>query len=214
MRAPDLSADLVVGHAARDQVTEHLARIRALIDWDRHLLCIVAIQRCKDSARMHHCQLYKAERMEQAESASMSLVGERIRALRQQKGWSKGHLAKLANIAPQTVMRIEDGETPQPTQHTVERIARALGVTHTHLWGPVPQAQEPPPNYNLDQIGVDIPLLTNVLEGLESFLAAHDLRIPARKKAEIAGFLYQHFAAHGAMQEDAFVNFMKLVLQP
>lgn len=163
---------------------------------------------------MHYCQLCTSALTMRAKSTTMSLVGERIRTLREGKGWSQGELARLANVASQTVMRIENGDTPQPTQHTVERLARALGVDYVALWGgTAPAAAPSAAPIPAGPVGLDVSLLTNVLEALETFLATHDIRPTLRKKAEIAAFLYQHFALYGAMRDDAFTNFMRLVLQ-
>ncbi len=156
--------------------------------------------------------------MAQAESERMSIVGERIKTLREKRGWSRGELARRANnMAPQTVMRIEEGDTPQPTQKTVERIARALGVPYAQLWGTQPLgAQDPGVEYNVERVaapGLDVELLTNVLEATSDFFDAHHLQPTSRRRAEIAAYLYGHFLLHGPMDDRAFVNFMSLVLQ-
>jgi transcriptional regulator with XRE-family HTH domain len=151
--------------------------------------------------------------MTQAESSDMSIVGDRIKTLRESHGWSQGQLAKRAGMAPQTVMRIESGETPQPTQRTVERLARALGVPYVQLWGNLPlTAQQAPPTEYVHH-ALDVPLLTNVIEATRAFFDAHDLKPSPRRHAEICAYLYEHFLTHGPMEDRAFANFMQLVLQ-
>lgn len=57
-----------------------------------------------------------------------SVVSENIRKLRQQKGISQDRLSKVADLALNTIVKIEIGENPNPTVETIEKIAKALGV--------------------------------------------------------------------------------------
>lgn len=61
-------------------------------------------------------------------------VSENIRKLRQKKGISQDRLSKDANIALNTVVKIETGESPNPTVETLEKIAKALGVATGELF--------------------------------------------------------------------------------
>lgn len=56
-------------------------------------------------------------------------VSENIRKLRQKKGISQDRLSKEADIALNTVVKIETGESPNPTVETLEKIVKALGVS-------------------------------------------------------------------------------------
>jgi transcriptional regulator with XRE-family HTH domain len=56
-------------------------------------------------------------------------IGENIRKYRLQKGMSQDRLSKLADVAFHTIVKIESGETPNPTIETVRKIAAALGVS-------------------------------------------------------------------------------------
>lgn len=55
-------------------------------------------------------------------------VSENIRRIRQEKGISQDRLSKDANLALNTVVKIENDESPNPTVDTLEKIAKALGV--------------------------------------------------------------------------------------
>ena len=55
-------------------------------------------------------------------------IGENIRKLRQQKKMSQDRLSKKADLALNTIVKIETGESPNPTLETLQKIARALGV--------------------------------------------------------------------------------------
>lgn len=57
-----------------------------------------------------------------------SKIGENIRKLRQKKGMSQDRLSKEADLALNTIVKIETGENPNPTAETLAKIARALGV--------------------------------------------------------------------------------------
>jgi transcriptional regulator with XRE-family HTH domain len=82
------------------------------------------------------------------------LVGDRLRALREQKNLSQGHIEKRSGLLRCYVSRVENGHTV-PSIETLEKWARALEVplyqifyegenpiappkpikTNSHLWG-------------------------------------------------------------------------------
>jgi len=63
-----------------------------------------------------------------------NIVSENIRKLRQKKGISQDRLSKEADIALNTVVKIETGENPNPTVETLEKIAKALDVSMADLF--------------------------------------------------------------------------------
>jgi transcriptional regulator with XRE-family HTH domain len=70
-------------------------------------------------------------------SKSKSSIGGNIRKYRLQKDMSQDRLSKLADVAFHTIVKIESGETPNPTIETVRKIAAALGVSIDDLIHPV-----------------------------------------------------------------------------
>jgi len=56
-------------------------------------------------------------------------ISENIRKLRQQKKMSQDRLSKEADLALNTIVKIETGENPNPTLETLQKIAKALGVS-------------------------------------------------------------------------------------
>lgn len=62
-------------------------------------------------------------------SKNKATIGENIRKYRLQKDMSQDRLSKLADVAFHTIVKIESGETPNPTIETVRKIADALGVS-------------------------------------------------------------------------------------
>lgn len=64
----------------------------------------------------------------------MSIVSENIRKLRKKKGISQDRLSKEADLALNTIVKIETGESPNPTVETLEKIAKALGVSAGDLF--------------------------------------------------------------------------------
>ena len=62
-------------------------------------------------------------------SKEKQIIGETIKKYRQEKGISQDKLSKLANVAFHTVVKIESGDTPNPTIDTIKKIAAALGVS-------------------------------------------------------------------------------------
>jgi transcriptional regulator with XRE-family HTH domain len=61
-------------------------------------------------------------------------VSENIRRIRQEKDISQDRLSKDADLALNTIVKIENDESPNPTVDTLEKIAKALGVTVTELF--------------------------------------------------------------------------------
>jgi transcriptional regulator with XRE-family HTH domain len=62
-------------------------------------------------------------------SKNKASIGENIRKYRLQKDMSQDRLSKLADVAFHTIVKIESGETPNPTIETVRKIADALGIS-------------------------------------------------------------------------------------
>jgi len=61
-------------------------------------------------------------------------VSNNIRKIRQKKDISQDRLSKEANLALNTIVKIETGKNPNPTVETLEKIAKALGVSVSDLF--------------------------------------------------------------------------------
>lgn len=70
------------------------------------------------------------------------LLGQRITAARQAKGWSRSDLARRAQVDPSYVTRIERAEYGRPSVDKVTAIATALGIRVTDLTEPTPLPAE------------------------------------------------------------------------
>ena len=60
-------------------------------------------------------------------------IGKTIRKYRQEKKMSQEALARAADLSLPTIVKIESGETPNPTINTVKKVAVALGVSVDEL---------------------------------------------------------------------------------
>lgn len=60
-------------------------------------------------------------------------LSKNLKKLREQKGLSQDRLAKLADIANNTIIKIEQGENQNPTLDTLKKIAKALDVSVDNL---------------------------------------------------------------------------------
>ncbi|MBI2426525.1 MAG: helix-turn-helix transcriptional regulator [Candidatus Kerfeldbacteria bacterium] len=58
----------------------------------------------------------------------MGTLGKNIRQLRKKRGMSQDRLSKEADLALNTIVKIETGENPNPTVETLQKIATALDV--------------------------------------------------------------------------------------
>ncbi|MEW6408047.1 MAG: helix-turn-helix transcriptional regulator [Patescibacteria group bacterium] len=59
----------------------------------------------------------------------MSTLGKNIKRLRREKGISQDKLSKLADISLNTVVKIELDQSPNPTLETIQKLAKAFGVS-------------------------------------------------------------------------------------
>jgi len=66
-------------------------------------------------------------------STQENVLAKNLRTLREQKGLSQDRLAKLADVANNTIIKIEQGENKNPTLETLKKIAKALEVSIVEL---------------------------------------------------------------------------------
>ena len=52
-----------------------------------------------------------------------------LKKIREKKGLSQDRLAKLADVANNTIIKIEQGENTNPTLDTLKKVAKALDVS-------------------------------------------------------------------------------------
>lgn len=60
-------------------------------------------------------------------------LANNLKKLREKKGLSQDRLAKLANVANDTIIKIEQGENINPTLETLKKVAKALDVSVDEL---------------------------------------------------------------------------------
>ncbi|MBU4000537.1 helix-turn-helix domain-containing protein [Patescibacteria group bacterium] len=61
------------------------------------------------------------------------MLAKRIKELRNKKGLSQEKLARLADVSYNTIVKIESGESKNPTIQTMAGIAKALGISLDEL---------------------------------------------------------------------------------
>jgi len=59
----------------------------------------------------------------------MSTLSQNLRKLRKTKGLSQEKLARLADVANNTIIKIESGKNNNPTLDTLKKIVKALDVS-------------------------------------------------------------------------------------
>jgi len=59
----------------------------------------------------------------------MSNIQKTLRKLREEKGLSQEKLARLANVANNTIIKIKGGKNQNPTLDTLKKISKALNVS-------------------------------------------------------------------------------------
>jgi transcriptional regulator with XRE-family HTH domain len=63
----------------------------------------------------------------------MSNITKNLRKLRVEKGFSQEKLARLADVANNTIIKIEAGKNQNPTLVTLKKIAKALEISVDEL---------------------------------------------------------------------------------
>jgi transcriptional regulator with XRE-family HTH domain len=63
----------------------------------------------------------------------MSNIAQNLRKLRETKGLSQEKLARLADVANNTIVKIESNKNQNPTLDTLSKIAKALAVSVDEL---------------------------------------------------------------------------------
>jgi len=60
-------------------------------------------------------------------------LSKNVKRLREVKGLSQEKLARLADVANNTLIKMETGENKNPTLETLKKVAQALGVSVDNL---------------------------------------------------------------------------------
>ena len=60
-------------------------------------------------------------------------LAKNVEKLRKQKGLSQEKLARLADVANNTIIKMESGENKNPTLETLRKVAKALDVSVDEL---------------------------------------------------------------------------------
>ena len=63
----------------------------------------------------------------------MSTLSKNLRKLRKKGGLSQEKLARLADVANNTIIKIEAGKNKNPTLDTLKKIAKVLGISVDEL---------------------------------------------------------------------------------
>ena len=63
----------------------------------------------------------------------MSNIQTKLRKLRESKGLSQEKLARLSDVANNTIIKIETGKNQNPTLDTLKKISKALDISIDQL---------------------------------------------------------------------------------
>lgn len=75
--------------------------------------------------------------------------GDVIRRLRMAAGWGLGKLSTETGLTVNTIHRIEKGQTKEPKRSTLQKLARAFGLTDRQLQDAVPPPMDLPVNFSV-----------------------------------------------------------------
>ncbi|MEV0301345.1 DUF488 family protein, N3 subclade [Streptomyces prasinus] len=146
----------------------------------------------------------------EAELARNHTFAQRVRTLREERGWTRERLAKEAGVRPNTLARLEGGGAIQPGFFTVGGIADALGVSLDELFR---QSEVSPGLWSAGYEGRDIDsFVTSLLDAQIGMVA--DVRLtpisrkPGFSKTRLgqalgeAGIEYTHLRGLGNPKEN------------
>ncbi len=86
-------------------------------------------------------------------------IGDRLKIVRRQHGWSQHELARRAQVRQATIADLESGTSRETRTDVARRLARALGITVDYLVGMYEEEK-----------AEDEPALSAAARGYESFL--------------------------------------------
>lgn len=89
-------------------------------------------------------------------------LSDRVRALRERKGWTQNHLAVVSGVSQPNIWRLEKGLILNPKASVLQRLARGLGVSADYLL-----REEEEPTVSFDEILQRDPLGQAVFRGYE-----------------------------------------------
>ena len=116
------------------------------------------------------------------------IIGARIRAMREHKGWTQGQLAYKASTTAAQVSRVEHNERPGAQARLVASIASALGTTVDYLMGltndPVLPERENNSSHESRLLGEELQRIWTEIEQVDPE-AARELRRIAIVQAEV-----------------------------
>src|SRR5690242_10212706 len=82
------------------------------------------------------------------------VIGDRIKAERAARGWTQKELAQRSGINFGYIRMLETNQRPNPTGETLQRLARAFGISVDELLeGPPAPDTETPPTAELRAVG-------------------------------------------------------------
>lgn len=101
---------------------------------------------------------------------------ERIKALKNEKGWTNQQLAEKANLPVDTVSKLCSGATQNPNMDTLARLASAFGCTPNDLFGFTSAPAAAPVSPQVDQSkaeNADTRFQSNLKAMLDSLVLSH-----------------------------------------
>lgn len=119
-------------------------------------------------------------------------IGERIREMRERRGWSTYKLSKVARVASGYLSEVENGVKKNPSAVVLARIAKALETSVDYLVGntddPSPTADDPPkpltPRERLEQLGAMLRTEGVTEEDVKTIMDLIETRRKLREAAE------------------------------
>ena len=138
---------------------------------------------------------------------------DRIKELREKKGWKRHELAEMISVSPSTVGRIESGQTKTVSDETLQSLAQVFHVSTDFLLGitDVPDRK----NYDIGELGLSAQAARNLYSGkVNAEVVNRMLENPrfATLTQMIAQYFSETFAAGIAAQNQIFSSLSSILL--
>jgi len=138
---------------------------------------------------------------------------DRIKELREKKGWKRHELAEMISVSPSTVGRVESGQTKTVSDETLQSLAQVFHVSTDFLLGitDVPDRK----NYDIGELGLSAQAARNLYSGkVDAEVVNRMLENPrfATLTQMIAQYFNETFAAGIAAQNQIFSSLSSILL--
>ena len=136
-------------------------------------------------------------------------IGQRVRMMRERKGWSQQQLAeRVPGVKQQSVDQLEQGKVRRP--RFLPELAEALGVREEWLRTGEGRVASPEPEITRD---ADPHLVRDIVLGVDQALKRHGLEMSADERADLIGKVFELVTSKNGGATDALAAAADIIVR-